>query len=266
MQISVQSDHAVRTFRANDPGEAPIRRAHQWRWHMVRKLEAQTVVLIIQSLLITCLGLALLWIRSTMTNLLFEVAGCITAVLLTAAGLLLIGALDLVGGLAIRKGHRRELHLYLFLGATSMIAGLVFWFSSWGSVQILACLAGLQGLFWGVWDLRMASHLRDHPRERTALRILGFITLVLGCLLVVGMEQSSRTALVLLGLYSTYIGIHVFLIGVYVLYFVEPRCNPKTSLQSSENEVGVKYRRASCAGRLSQVRCSRRLPAVERQM
>ena len=97
-----------------------------------------------------------------------------------------------------------------------MIAGLFFWFSQWGSVQILVTLAGIQGLFWGVWDLRFASHLKDHPRERRALRILGGIALGLGLLLVAGMELSSRGALALLAGYVTYIGIHVLMVGLYI--------------------------------------------------
>lgn len=183
---------------------------------MVREAKVHTTVLIVQGVLMIGLGLALFWVSSTMTNILYEVAGCIVAVLLTAACLLLIGVIDCIAGLTIRKGHRRELHFYLFFGATSMIAGLFFWFSQWGSVQILVTLAGLQGLFWGVWDLRFASHLKDHLRERRALRILGGITLGLGLLLVAGMELSSRGALTLLACYLTYIGIHVLMIGLYI--------------------------------------------------
>lgn len=151
-----------------------------------------------------------------MTNILFEATGCVVAVLLTAAGLLLIGVIDCIAGFALHRGHRRELHFYLFFAATAMVAGLFFWVSPWGSVQLLAVLAGLQGLIWGGWDLRFASHLRDHPRERKALLILGTITLTLGVLLVIGMEFSSRGALLLLATYVTYIGVHILLIGIYI--------------------------------------------------
>ena len=185
---------------------------------MVREAKVHTTVLIVQGVLMIGLGLALFWVSSTMTNILFEAAGCIVAVLLTAACLLLVGVVDCIAGLTIRKGHRRELHFYLFFGATSMIAGLFFWFSPWGSVQILAVLAGLQGLFWGVWDLRLASHLQDHHRERRALRIMGGITLALGLLLVAAMELSSRGALLLLATYFTYIGIHILMIGLYIYH------------------------------------------------
>jgi hypothetical protein len=85
-------------------------------------------------------------------------------------------------------------------------------------VQILAVLAGLQGLIWGGWDLRFASHLRDHPRERKAMRLMGGVTLLLGALLVIGMELTSRGALFLLAAYVTYIGIHILLIGLYIYH------------------------------------------------
>ena len=98
-----------------------------------------------------------------------------------------------------------------------MIAGLFFWFNSEASVQILAALAGLQGLFLGIWDLRFASQLKDHPRERRALRILGGLALGLGLLLVMGMEFSSWRALTVLACYFTYIGIHILIIGLYIL-------------------------------------------------
>lgn len=183
---------------------------------MVREAKVRTTVLIAQGIVMIALGLALFWVRSTMTNILFEATGCVVAVLLTAAGLLLVGVIDCIGGLALHQGHRRELHFYLFFAALAMGAGLFFWLSPWGSVQLLAVLAGLQALIWGGWDLRFASHLRDHPRERKALRLLGAITLAIGVLLVIGMEFTSRGALLLLGVYVTYIGIHILLIGVYI--------------------------------------------------
>ena len=183
---------------------------------MVREAKVHTTVLVAQGILMIALGLALFWVRSTMTNIVFEATGCVVAVLLTAAGLLLIGVIDCIAGFALHRGHRRELHFYLFFAATAMVAGLFFWVSPWGSVQLLAVLAGLQGLIWGGWDLRFASHLRDHPQERKALRILGAITLALGVLLVIGMELTSRGALLLLATYVTYIGIHILLIGIYI--------------------------------------------------
>jgi uncharacterized membrane protein HdeD (DUF308 family) len=185
---------------------------------MVREAKVHTTILVAQGILMIALGLALFWVRSTMTNLVFEATGCVVAVLLTAAGLLLIGVIDCIAGLALHHGHRRELHFYLFFAALSMGAGLFFWLSPRGSVQMLAVLAGLQALIWGGWDLRLASHLRDHPRERRALWILGAITLVLGVLLVIGMELTSRGALFLLATYVTYIGIHILLIGIYIYH------------------------------------------------
>ncbi|MHB1673306.1 MAG: hypothetical protein ACYCSP_03570 [Acidobacteriaceae bacterium] len=183
---------------------------------MVREAKVHTTVLVAQGILMIALGLALFWVRSTMTNILFEATGCIVAVLLTAAGLLLIGVIDAIGGLALHRGHRRELHFYLFFAALAMGTGLFLWVSPWGSVQLLTVLAGLQGLIWGGWDLRFASHLRDHPRERRALRFLGALTLVLGVLLVIGMEFTSRGALLLLATYMTYIGVHILMIGLYI--------------------------------------------------
>lgn len=183
---------------------------------MVREAKVHTAILVVQGVLMIALGLSLFWVRSTMTNLVFEATGTVVAVLLTAAGLLLIGVIDGIGGLALHRGHRRELHFYLFFAALAMGAGLFFWLSPWGSVQILAVLAGLQGLIWGGWDLRFASHLRDHPRERKAMRLMGAITLALGASLVIGMELTSRAALFLLAAYVTYVGIHILLIGLYI--------------------------------------------------
>lgn len=185
---------------------------------MVREAKVHTTVLVAQGILMIALGLALFWVRSTMTNIVFEATGCVVAVLLTAAGLLLIGVIDCIAGFALHRGHRRELHFYLFFAALAMGAGLFFWMSPWGSVQLLTVLAGLQGLIWGGWDLRFASHLRDHPRERKSLQLLGAITLALGVLLVIAMEFTSRGALFLLASYVTYIGIHILLIGIYIYH------------------------------------------------
>ncbi|MHB1857383.1 MAG: hypothetical protein ACYCPM_08100 [Acidobacteriaceae bacterium] len=183
---------------------------------MVREARIHTTVLIIEGLLMIGLGLTLFWVSTTMTNIFFEATGSIVAVLITAMGLLLVGVIDCIAGLAVHRNHRRELHVYLLLGITSLVAGLFFWLSTWGSVQLLALLAGLQGLVWGGWDLHFASRLHAHPRERMIMRILGGITILLGLLLIAGMELTSRGALVLLAGYSTYIGIYILMIGLYI--------------------------------------------------
>lgn len=182
---------------------------------MVREARIHTVVLILEGILMIGLGLTLFWLSTTMTNVLFDAAGCIVAVLLTAAGLLLFGVIDCIAGLAIHRGHRRELHLYLTLAATSTAVGLFFWLSPWGSVQLLSLLAGIQGLLWGAWDLRFASHLYDHPRERRAMRLLGVGTIVLGLILIAGMGLTSRGALLVLATYAIYIGIYILMLGLY---------------------------------------------------
>lgn len=125
---------------------------------MVREARIHTTVLIIEGLLMIGLGLTLFWVSTTMTNIFFEATGSIVAVLITATGLLLVGVIDCIAGLAVHRNHRRELHVYLLLGITSLVAGLFFWLSTWGSVQLLALLAGLQGLVWeaGICTLPLA--------------------------------------------------------------------------------------------------------------
>jgi hypothetical protein len=98
---------------------------------MVREAKVHTTVLVAQGILMIALGLALFWVRSTMTNIVFEATGCVVAVLLTAASLLLIGVIDGIGGLALHHGHRRELHFYLFFAVLAMGAGLFLWMSPW---------------------------------------------------------------------------------------------------------------------------------------
>ena len=95
------------------------------------------------------------------------------AVLLTAAGLLLIGVIDAIGGLALHHGHRRELHFYLFFAAAGHGRGIVFLAEPLGLGADAGGTCRTAGLIWGGWDLRFASHLRDHPRERKALRVTG---------------------------------------------------------------------------------------------
>lgn len=194
---------------------------------MVRKAKVHTIVFIIQGILMIGLGLTLFWVSTTMTNVLFVAAGCIVAVLLTAACLLLAGVIDCIGGLTIRSGHRRELHLYLLFGATATIAGLFFWLSPFASVQILVGLAGVQALFLGTWDLRLATHLKDHLRERRALHILGAISLAFGFMLVASMELASRSALMLLACYLTCIGIHLVMAGLYIYRPWKDSRNPR---------------------------------------
>ena len=103
-------------------------------------------------------------------------------------------------------------------GATLMMVGLFLWVSPYASVQALAIIAGIHGIFWGILDLRLASHLEDHCRERKALRILGGVAMGIGILLIVGPELSIRDAVMLLACYLTYIGIYLVMIGIYIFH------------------------------------------------
>jgi len=185
---------------------------------MIPGMKTRMIVLIIQGALMVALGLTFFWVSTTMTNTIFEAVGSVVTVLLAAACLLLLGIIDCIAGLTIHKGHRRELHAYLLFGATATIAGLFLWLSPLASVEILVVLAGIQGIFLGIWDLRLAFHLKDHPREKRALHVLGAISLVFGLMLVASMEITSRGELVLLACYLTYIGIHILTAGLYIYH------------------------------------------------
>ncbi len=166
--------------------------------------------------LMLCLGIALCLLGSLMADPSLDTLGYTTAVVLTALGLLIsVGYLEVM---EYRAGQRRLANLYLLAGALSIACWLIFWLiqSAPTDLRLLVLLAGLHGLFWGLWYVRLADHFQAYARKAVVLSVLAATTASIGIILATQSQPSKLSAVTAVACYMMFIGIEILLTTLYL--------------------------------------------------
>ncbi len=170
------------------------------------------------------LGLTLFYTRATMTNLWFDVVGGAFAMLLVAASLLFIAAVDwlCVAGL----GHRqvRSLRGLLFL-STAVAACAVFLVVYPGAnIRMLCYVLAVYALLLSLGKFSLARTWIGTERQQAVIYILAGITVAFSAALIVFAGQDDRDALVVVAIYSLFMGLQMLLTMYFLLQ--QPARNP----------------------------------------
>jgi hypothetical protein len=168
--------------------------------------------------LMLCLGVALSSLGSLMTNPMVDELGYTVAAVLTALCLLIAGLIVYLGVLANKASHRRPVAIYLLVGALSTACWLIFWLilSVPLDIRLLVLLAGLHGLFWGLWYMRLAFHFQAYPRKAVVLCVLAGTTSSLGIILATQSQLSKLSAVTAVACYTMFIGVQILLTTAYL--------------------------------------------------
>lgn len=163
-----------------------------------------------------CLGIALSLLGSLMADPLHDALGYTMAVVLTALCLLMAGVY--LGVLANRPHQCRPVAFYLLAGALSIACWLIFWLiqSAHLDIRLLILLAGLHGLFWGLWYVRLAFHFQAYARKAVVLSVLAATTSSIGIILATQSQLSKLSAVTAVACYMTFIGIQILLTTLYL--------------------------------------------------
>jgi hypothetical protein len=172
--------------------------------------------LIGHGILMLCLGMALFSLGSVMTNPALDESGYTISLLMVASSLLVAGASW--GLLPNRARPHRPIAIYLMVGALSVACWFIFWMiqAAPADIRFLDYLAGLQGLFWGMWYIRLAFHLQDNPRKAALLSVLAATTTFLGIVLATQSQLSKLGAVTEVACYAIFIGVQILLTAAYL--------------------------------------------------
>lgn len=183
---------------------------------MVKTWNVERHFLMGLGVLTLCLGIALSSLGSLMANPRLDELGYTTTVVLTALCLLITGVYAEM--LANRTRHGRPVANYLLVGAFSIACWLIFWLiqSTSLDIRLLVLLAGLHGLFWGLWYLRLSLHFQAYARKAVVLSVLAATTSSLGIILATQSQLSRLTAVTAVACYMTFIGIQLLFTTVYL--------------------------------------------------
>jgi hypothetical protein len=165
--------------------------------------------------LMLCVGLATCTLASLMASSAFAEFGYAIAVVLSASCLLIVGAY--LGVLVLTERSHCPIAHYLMAGLLSVVCWLVFWLlgSAPTELRLLTLLAGLHGVVWSLWYVRLAFYLKAFPRKAALLSILAATTSFLGIALATESELTQLSAATLAAYYTMIIGIGILLTRVY---------------------------------------------------
>ncbi len=163
------------------------------------------------------LGLALVYVRATMTNLLFDVFGGAFAMLLVAASLLFIAAVDWLCAAGLGRRQVSRLRGLLFVSTGVAAGGVFLILYPGGSVRLLCYVLALYALSLGVGKFGLARVWTGSQRQGVVLYILAGIAITFSVALAVFAGGRDRDALAVLAAYSLFMGLQMLLTMYFIL-------------------------------------------------
>ena len=162
------------------------------------------------------LGLALFYVRATMTNLLFYVVGGAFALLLVAASLLFIAGVDWIcaAGLGCHRVSRFRGFLIVSTAAAACSVFLILYPGA--TIRMLCYVLTVYALSLSVGKIALARSWKGTPREQTVMYILAGIGFAFAGALLVVAGHDDRESLAVVASYSLFMGLQM-LLSMYFL-------------------------------------------------
>jgi uncharacterized membrane protein HdeD (DUF308 family) len=162
------------------------------------------------------LGTTLCAMGSLMAKPMNEQLGYLLAEVLTALCLLLVFA-----SVGIRENNalpQRLSAVYLAASVASIVCCLVFWLiqSASADLRLLGILAGLHGLVWGAWYLRLAFQFRSNSVKQLMLVATAATTSSLGMILATQPALSKLGSVTVVGCYMIVLGVQLYLTSAFL--------------------------------------------------
>jgi hypothetical protein len=203
---------------------------------MIRWTEnTRAKLMLIHGFAMLALGLALFYIRATMTNFFFYVFGGAFALLLVAASLLFIAGVDWLCAVGLGRRPVARLRGLLFL-STAVAACSVFLILYPGAtIQMLCYLIAIYALALSVGKFGLARSWRGPRREQAVMYILAVVALAFSAALVGFAGQDDRTSLAAVASYSLFMGFQMLL----TMYFLQQQAFKATEAASGLNQAHV---------------------------
>jgi hypothetical protein len=225
------------TVTAITAGTAQSCNALSWQvTQMIRLTEnTRARLMLIHGFAMLALGLALFYIRATMTNLFFYVFGGAFALLLVAASLLFIAGIDWLCAVGLGRRQVARLRGLLFL-STAVAACSVFLILYPGAtIQMLCYLIAIYALALSVGKFGLARSWNGSRREQAVMYILAVVALAFSASLVGFAGQDDRASLAVVASYSLFMGFQMLL----TMYFLQQQAFKAIESASGLNQAHV---------------------------
>jgi hypothetical protein len=203
---------------------------------MLRLTESARIrLMMVHGLAMLALGLALLYIRATMTNLFFYVFGGAFAMLLVAASLLLIAGVDWICATGLGCHQVSRLRGFLFVSTAVAVCCVFLILYPGATIQMLCYVIAVYALLLSIGKFALARSWNGTVRERTIMYLLAGAGLIFAGAMLVVAGKEDRASLAVLGTYSVFMGLQMLL----TMYFLEEQ-SPKSEEPASKlSEAGI---------------------------
>jgi hypothetical protein len=184
------------------------------------------------------LGLALFYVRATMTNLLFYVVGGAFAMLLVAASLLFIAGVDWIcaAGLGCHRVSRLRGFLVVSTAAAACSVFLILYPGA--TIRMLCYVLAVYALSLSVGKITLARSWKGTAREQTGVYILAGIGFAFAVALLVVPGHDDRESLAVVASYSLFMGLQM-LLSMYFLQSQALRLIEASGLKSLREKSAV---------------------------
>jgi hypothetical protein len=190
------------------------------------------------------LGLALFYVRATMTNLLFYVIGGAFAMLLVAASLLLITGVDWICAAGFGCHRVRRLRGFLIVSTAVAASSVVLILYPGATIGMLCYVLAIYAVSLSGGKISLAKSWKGTAPEQTVMYILAGIGFAFSGALLVVAGHDDRESLAVVAGYSLFIGLQMLLsmyfLQLQVLRLTEPSSGPKPELVKLRPIVGGK--------------------------
>jgi hypothetical protein len=203
---------------------------------MIRLTErTREKLMLIHGCSMVLLGLALFYIRATMSNLFFYVFGGAFALLLVAASLLFIAGVDWICAMGLGCRQVSKLRGFLFLSTAVALCSLLLIFFPGATLQMMCYLLAFYALSLSVGKFSFARSWNGSKREQAVMYVLAFVALAFSVCLVGFSSHDDRASLFLVGSYSLFMGLQMLL----TMYFLQQQMLRVTGAASRLNQASV---------------------------
>lgn len=145
----------------------------------------------------------LFYLGTNVANEYFEATVSVVVIVAVGAAFVYMGTAEGIVAFQFGLRHKRELWGYLTLGLISVVSGLYLAMFERTSLQTVALVLSPHAFLFGIVELRIAQHMRHHPKQRNLLVVGGACELLLGIVLLSSSRLSVDQTATLLGYVAT---------------------------------------------------------------
>jgi len=163
------------------------------------------------------LGLAVFYVRNTMTNIFFDFIGGLLAFLLIAASLIFLALSDWLIVFDLGVGEVSKLRRLLTLSTLAAAGSLSMMFYPAASTRILCYFVAVYALVLGIGKLYLAAHWVGSQATQIFMWILAAIALSFAGVLVGAAGLTEWLAVTILAIYCLFTGLQMLLCMFFLL-------------------------------------------------